>query len=157
VALGQTSVAEFGLTNIQSHPLDLCEANQERFGSFDYMIVHGLYSWVPPFVRERVLAICRELMTQVSHMSATMLIRETTCVISRAELCGFTPHERPCYAGMNWSGNDFKKMPWNSETSINAKVVRDGIVERCPPGELCTKQPTDPSRTVPPLPKRPQR
>ncbi len=63
VALGQDSIAELGLTNIQLHPLDLCEASRERFGSFDYIIAHGLYSWVPPFARERVLAICRELTT----------------------------------------------------------------------------------------------
>jgi methyltransferase-like protein/cyclopropane fatty-acyl-phospholipid synthase-like methyltransferase len=63
VALGQHSIAELGFTNIQLHPLDLCEASRERFGSFDYIIAHGLYSWVPPFVRERVLAICRELTT----------------------------------------------------------------------------------------------
>jgi hypothetical protein len=41
--------------------------------------------------------------------------------------------------------NDFKKMPWTSEGSINAKVVRDGIVGRCPPGELCTKNPAPPT------------
>jgi methyltransferase-like protein/cyclopropane fatty-acyl-phospholipid synthase-like methyltransferase len=61
VVLGQDSITEFGLTNIQLHPLDLCEATRERFGSFDYIIAHGLYSWVSPFVRERILAICREL------------------------------------------------------------------------------------------------
>jgi methyltransferase-like protein/cyclopropane fatty-acyl-phospholipid synthase-like methyltransferase len=63
VAVGQTSIAELGLTNIQLHPLDLCEAGRERFGSFDYIIAHGLYSWVPPFARKRILAVCRELMT----------------------------------------------------------------------------------------------
>jgi methyltransferase-like protein len=29
-------------------------------GKFDYIIAHGLYSWVPEVVRERILAICRE-------------------------------------------------------------------------------------------------
>jgi hypothetical protein len=32
---------------------------------------------------------------------------------------------------------DFKKMPWASENSINAKVVLNGTVQRCPPGESC--------------------
>jgi cyclopropane fatty-acyl-phospholipid synthase-like methyltransferase len=63
VALGQDSIAELGLTNIQLHRLDLCEASREHFGSFDYIIARGLYSWVPPLARERVLAICRELTT----------------------------------------------------------------------------------------------
>jgi methyltransferase-like protein len=29
-------------------------------GQFDYIIAHGLFSWVPPLVREKILAICRE-------------------------------------------------------------------------------------------------
>jgi methyltransferase-like protein/cyclopropane fatty-acyl-phospholipid synthase-like methyltransferase len=62
VAIGQGSIAELGLTNAQLHWLDLCEATRERFGSFDYIIAHGLFSWVSPFVRERILAICRDLM-----------------------------------------------------------------------------------------------
>jgi hypothetical protein len=53
--------------------------------------------------------------------------------------------------------NDFEKMPWTSEASINAKVVRDGIVERCPPGELCTKQPAIPVPANPPSRTRPRR
>ena len=30
------------------------------FGEFDYIIAHGLYSWVPPDVREHLMGICRE-------------------------------------------------------------------------------------------------
>jgi hypothetical protein len=33
---------------------------------------------------------------------------------------------------------DFEKMPWASEKSINAKVVLNGVVQRCPPDERCT-------------------
>jgi methyltransferase-like protein/cyclopropane fatty-acyl-phospholipid synthase-like methyltransferase len=63
VAAGQESIAELGLKNISLHQLDLCEANQERFGSFDYIIAHGLYSWVPQVVRERILTACLEMLT----------------------------------------------------------------------------------------------
>ena len=30
------------------------------FGEFDYIIAHGVLSWVPPAVQEKTLAICRE-------------------------------------------------------------------------------------------------
>ncbi len=30
------------------------------FGLFDYIVCHGVYSWVPDFVRERILSICSE-------------------------------------------------------------------------------------------------
>ena len=63
VALGAASIAELGLTNIQLHPVDLCDAAVEHFGSFHYIIAHGLYSWVPAPTRERILALCRQLLT----------------------------------------------------------------------------------------------
>jgi methyltransferase-like protein len=63
VALGTGPIAELGLTNIRLHPLDLCDAAAERFGSFDYIIAHGLYSWVPASTRDRILALCRQLLT----------------------------------------------------------------------------------------------
>jgi hypothetical protein len=44
---------------------------------------------------------------------------------------------------------DFDKLPWASESSINAKVVRNGIVERCPPNELCRDDVMKP-KTAPP-------
>jgi len=34
--------------------------SRERFGSFDYIIAHGLFSWVPDFVRRKILRIFSE-------------------------------------------------------------------------------------------------
>jgi len=63
IAAGQKAISELGLKNLDLEQLDLCEANQRRFGSFDYIIAHGLYSWVPPPVRERILALCRDMLS----------------------------------------------------------------------------------------------
>jgi len=62
IASGQSCVKDLGLGNIALHSMDLCEASLERFGRFDFIIAHGLYSWVPQPVRERILAICREML-----------------------------------------------------------------------------------------------
>ena len=62
IASGQAFVAELGLRNISLHSMDLCEASTEQFGRFDFIIAHGLYSWVPQHVREHILAICREML-----------------------------------------------------------------------------------------------
>src|SRR6202790_5236892 len=51
IASGQASVTGFGLQNIGLHSMDLCDASPERFGQFDFIIAHGLYSWVPQPVR----------------------------------------------------------------------------------------------------------
>src|SRR5258708_5445574 len=63
VAAGKETIAELGLKNISLRQLDLCDASKEQFGSFDYIIAHGLYSWVPHVVRERILAACRDMLT----------------------------------------------------------------------------------------------
>jgi methyltransferase-like protein/trans-aconitate methyltransferase len=62
IATGQAFIAELGLDNIALLAMDLCEATAARFGQFDFIIAHGLYSWVPRPVRERILEICREML-----------------------------------------------------------------------------------------------
>lgn len=58
IARGQQMIREVGLTNIR-----LLQANITEFESgtekFDYIIAHGVFSWVPPEIRERLLALCR--------------------------------------------------------------------------------------------------
>jgi SAM-dependent methyltransferase len=62
IASGQSFVTELGLRNLSLHSMNLCEASTEQFGQFDFIIAHGLYSWVPQPARERILAICREML-----------------------------------------------------------------------------------------------
>ena len=58
VARGQEQIAALGLTNVTLLHVDLLDAS--NLGTYDYVIAHGLYSWVPPSVQERVLAIASE-------------------------------------------------------------------------------------------------
>ena len=46
-----------GTSNTTFHAMDLRDLD-EGFGQFDYIIGHGLYSWVPPDVQEAVLEVC---------------------------------------------------------------------------------------------------
>lgn len=57
VAAGEQLIAELGLTNIQLLHRDVAEGADD-LGEFDYIIAHGLYSWVPAPVRAKILAIC---------------------------------------------------------------------------------------------------
>ena len=50
-------VKALGLTNIQLLDMDIMDFS-EAHGQFDYVIAHGVYSWVPNAVQERLLAIC---------------------------------------------------------------------------------------------------
>jgi methyltransferase-like protein/cyclopropane fatty-acyl-phospholipid synthase-like methyltransferase len=58
IAAGTESVAALGLQNVRLLELDLCEIG-ESFGHFDYIIAHGVFSWVPAEVREKLLAVCQ--------------------------------------------------------------------------------------------------
>jgi methyltransferase-like protein/ubiquinone/menaquinone biosynthesis C-methylase UbiE len=58
IAEGQEAIAHLGLRNIDLHCRDLAEI-EAAYGEFDYIIAHGLYSWVPEEVRSRLLEVCR--------------------------------------------------------------------------------------------------
>ena len=60
---GQRRISELGLKNVRLFQKDLLEAGAE-LGRFDYIIAHGLYSWAPAPVRDRLLATCNELLTE---------------------------------------------------------------------------------------------
>jgi SAM-dependent methyltransferase len=64
VARAQQMARDLGLTNVRLLQLDLRELPAE-LGSFDYIIAHGLYSWIPSDVRAHVLPlIARHLAPQ---------------------------------------------------------------------------------------------
>lgn len=53
---------ELGLQNVEFYQQDVMEIDVNTYGKFDYIIAHGLFSWVPDFVREKVLSLYDELM-----------------------------------------------------------------------------------------------
>lgn len=59
IGQGQQILNDLGVNNLQLHALDLTRITPE-FGQFDYIIVHGVFSWVPPEVKQAILRICRE-------------------------------------------------------------------------------------------------
>jgi cyclopropane fatty-acyl-phospholipid synthase-like methyltransferase/methyltransferase-like protein len=61
IARGQQMIRDVGLTNIQLLQSDLSgfKGTGEKF---DYIIAHGMFSWVPPDVRRQLLGICRALL-----------------------------------------------------------------------------------------------
>jgi methyltransferase-like protein/2-polyprenyl-3-methyl-5-hydroxy-6-metoxy-1,4-benzoquinol methylase len=59
IASGQKMIHTLGLRNVELAQLNVMDLTPDH-GQFDYIIAHGLYSWVPPAVQEKVLSICRE-------------------------------------------------------------------------------------------------
>jgi methyltransferase-like protein/SAM-dependent methyltransferase len=58
ISAGRETVEALGLGNIRLVHQDLVDVD-DRLGRFDYIIAHGVFSWVPPLVRESLLGICR--------------------------------------------------------------------------------------------------
>jgi SAM-dependent methyltransferase len=60
----EKTAQELGLSNLTFLKEDVMDFSRERFGEFDFIIAHGLFSWVPDFVREKVLQIYAECLTE---------------------------------------------------------------------------------------------
>lgn len=62
IAAGTEFAARLRLRNLHLHACDVATVTRAEFGPFDYLIAHGLYSWVPAPVRVRILEVCREML-----------------------------------------------------------------------------------------------
>jgi methyltransferase-like protein len=58
VADGQAVVRDLGLSNVELRAQSILEVD-DTFGQFDYIICHGVYSWVPAEVRDKILSVCK--------------------------------------------------------------------------------------------------
>lgn len=74
LAKGRGMAAALGLGNVALHHADIMDFDP-ALGEFDYIIAHGLYSWVPEAVADRLLALCaRHLAPQgVAYVSYNVL------------------------------------------------------------------------------------
>lgn len=57
VERGRQLIEKFGLGNIRLEQCDILDVADD-FGEFDYIIAHGVYSWVPQNVQEQIFRIC---------------------------------------------------------------------------------------------------
>lgn len=58
IRAGQVLVEQLGLKNIR---LEVQDCSNVAFGDqkFDYIICHGVFSWVPPLVQDKILELCQ--------------------------------------------------------------------------------------------------
>jgi methyltransferase-like protein/2-polyprenyl-3-methyl-5-hydroxy-6-metoxy-1,4-benzoquinol methylase len=58
VAAARSLVKQVGVTNVELQAMSLLDIDED-FGEFDYIICHGVYSWIPPEAQRHVLTICQ--------------------------------------------------------------------------------------------------
>ncbi len=59
IEAGTNIINRLELKNIRLEQKNIMDVD-ENFGSFDYIIAHGVYSWVPEQVQRKVLQICKQ-------------------------------------------------------------------------------------------------
>lgn len=70
INVGKEIIAKMGLENIKLIQMNILDYNQE-FGKFDYIICHGVFSWVPDIVKEKIISVIKESLNEngVAHIS----------------------------------------------------------------------------------------
>jgi len=58
IAQGQAAAARAGLTNVELRRMDLAAIDASQ-GEFDYIVAHGVYSWIPREAQDQLLAACK--------------------------------------------------------------------------------------------------
>lgn len=70
IAQGQEAIDAIGLKNITLRAASIADVDAS-FGKFDYILCHGVFSWVPAPIREKIWWIIKHLLTEngISYIS----------------------------------------------------------------------------------------
>ncbi len=60
---GKDQIKDLGLKNIEIKTASITDIDKKSYGEFDYIICHGVISWVPEEVRGAIFRVCSELLT----------------------------------------------------------------------------------------------
>ncbi len=61
---GRRAVTDLSVENLELRTADILELKSEQLERYDFIIAHGVFSWVSPSVRERILSICRDHLSE---------------------------------------------------------------------------------------------
>ncbi len=96
---GAAFIQALGLPNVRIQHGDLA-ALPDDLGEFDYIIAHGVYSWVPPSVQQALLEVCRRHLSPhgIAYLSFNVAAGWKKFQPLRAALTGRTAAELPAPA-----------------------------------------------------------
>lgn len=60
IEIGRGHASAAAASNLNLRVADILDLGSADLGCYDYIIVHGVYSWVPAPVQEKILSICRD-------------------------------------------------------------------------------------------------
>ena len=56
---GQKTIKQLGLKNVDLKCMSISDIDNS-LGEFDYIIVHGVFSWVPEYIQKKILEVCKK-------------------------------------------------------------------------------------------------
>jgi methyltransferase-like protein/SAM-dependent methyltransferase len=59
IADAKATANELGVSNLDLRAMSILDVGDD-FGTFDYILCHGVYSWVPPDVQDKIFQVCSE-------------------------------------------------------------------------------------------------
>lgn len=63
IEIGEEARARLGLDNVRFRQADILELDAKDLGQVDFLIVHGVFSWVSDAVRARILELARDALS----------------------------------------------------------------------------------------------
>ncbi|HTX39769.1 MAG TPA: class I SAM-dependent methyltransferase [Bryobacteraceae bacterium] len=136
IAAGKRMAADLALGNLALRACDLREIDA-GWGEFDYILAHGVFSWVPEEVRERLLAVCGErlALAGIALVSYNALPGGYLRQMLREMLLHHTRHAKDA-AGRIGQAREFLKLlershllspPWQAlrDYEVKALLARD--------------------------------
>lgn len=95
VARGRELAAAAGVANIRIEQLDILDAAETLHGEYDYILVHGVYAWVPAPVREAIMRLIGRILAPdgIAVVSYNALPGQVLSQSLRAMIVAMLPEE----------------------------------------------------------------
>lgn len=125
---------ELGLRNVEFICGDVTELTVSEIGKFDFIVAHGLFSWVPPFVREHILRIYSECLTEsgIGYISYNAFpgfhLREAARGVMRYHTAPLADPVQKIEQAKNILGFVIQAMP---EGHLHSKLIEREFRELC--------------------------
>lgn len=96
IAAASEFASALGLKNIEFKHQSITDID-DSLGRFDYIICHGVFSWVSPSIQEQILAICKSHLNLqgVAYVSYNIYPGWPLLGIIRELVCDYTPSTEP--------------------------------------------------------------
>jgi len=114
--------------NVTYHHMSIDEINPD-FGEFDYIIVHGVYSWVPNEVQKAILRVCRENLSNdgIAFVSYNVLPGWRMKQAARDVFMALTPPNVPAATRWEYGVNWIREMLETNKTEDKRPLLHQTI------------------------------